>query len=206
MSTISDNPIMAGILGVIVGDALGLPVQFEGRSARDAKPVTEMIGYGVFSLPPTHGHPRTNVAGGIYIAMAVELLQGKTPQQAYKNCLDIINKFYQKQPYKSQLDYFSAILRGNIDTRSRNEINSSGYVVDTLETAFWCLLTTDNYADAVLTAVNLGEDTDTTAAVTGGLAGIYYGLKGIPEHWLIQIQKLDEIVDLVDLFAKKIDD
>ncbi len=319
MSTISKNPIMGGILGVIVGDAVGLPVQFEKRSARDAKPVTEMIGYGVFNLPPgswsddssltlclvdaltkvspqqreqfwrqltqnfcqwidegfltpfgyaydiggttmqatdrlrqgisplvcggtkernngngslmrilplafyykqfsfeelitlthqvgsvTHAHPRANVACGIYIAIAVELLQGKTPQDAYQNCIDIIRKLYQKPPYESQLDYFHRILKGNIHTLPRQEIFSSGYVVDTLEVAFWCLLTTDNYADAVLTAVNLGEDTDTTAAVTGGLAGIYYGLKGIPAHWLNQIKKLNKIVDLVTLFSQKI--
>ena len=49
---IAENPVNAGIVGVIVGDALGLPVQFEPRSYRDRQPVTEMFGYGVFNVPP----------------------------------------------------------------------------------------------------------------------------------------------------------
>ena len=55
-------------------------------------------------------------------------------------------------------------------------IESSGYVVDTLEAAVWCLLNTDTQKDCLLKAVNLGDDTDTVAAVAGGLAGLYYGL------------------------------
>ena len=55
-------------------------------------------------------------------------------------------------------------------------------MLHTLKASIWCLLTTDNYKDAVLKAVNLGEDTDTTAAVTGGLAGLLYGLDNIPNN------------------------
>lgn len=57
---------------------------------------------------------------------------------------------------------------------------SGGYVWDTYHAAIWCLEHTDNYRDCVLTAVNLGDDTDTTACVAGGLAGILYGYEGIP--------------------------
>ena len=60
----------------------------------------------------------------------------------------------------------------------REDVKSTGYVVDTLEAALWCLYNTDNYRDCVLTAVNLGEDTDTVAAVAGGLAGLMYGCGG----------------------------
>lgn len=64
------------------------------------------------------------------------------------------------------------------------EIGSSGYVADTLIASLWCLLTTDCYHMCVLKAVNLGEDTDTTGAVAGGLAGLVYGYDGIPRDWL----------------------
>ncbi len=60
-------------------------------------------------------------------------------------------------------------------------IESSGYVVDTLEAAVWCLQNTNNYKDCVLKAVNLGEDTDNVAAVAGGLAGLHYGYDSIPK-------------------------
>ena len=63
---------------------------------------------------------------------------------------------------------------------TRDDIISDGYVVHSLEAAIWCLYTTNNYRDCVLEAVNLGEDTDTVAAIAGGLAGALYqnGLKG----------------------------
>ena len=68
--------------------------------------------------------------------------------------------------------------------RPVREVRSGGFVRDTLEAALWCLLTTNNYRDCTLAAVNLGDDTDTTAAVAGALAGIVYGIEGIPAEWL----------------------
>ena len=68
--------------------------------------------------------------------------------------------------------------------KPRSEVKSSGYVLDTLGAAIWCLLSTDTYAACVLAAVNLGEDTDTTGAVAGGLAGIVYGVDAIPSAWM----------------------
>ena len=65
-----------------------------------------------------------------------------------------------------------------------SEISSGGYVVHTLEAAIWCLLNSDSYANCVLKAVNLGDDTDTTGAVAGGLAGLCYGYDSIPKDWM----------------------
>ena len=66
----------------------------------------------------------------------------------------------------------------------REDVSSSGNVVSTLEAVLWCLLTTNSYTECVLKAVNLGGDTDTIGMVTGGLAGIMYGLDGIPKGWV----------------------
>lgn len=66
-------------------------------------------------------------------------------------------------------------------------------MVDTLEGAVWCLLTTDNYKDCVLKAVNLGDDSDTVAAVAGGLAGALYGYDDIPTEWLVTLKRRDYI-------------
>jgi len=76
------------------------------------------------------------------------------------------------------------------------QIRSSGYVIHTLEASIWCLLTTVNYKDAVLKAVNLGQDTDTTGAVAGGLAGILYGIDDIPAHWMTQLARQKDIDEL----------
>ena len=76
---------------------------------------------------------------------------------------------------------------------SRSEIRSTSYVKDSLEAAVWCLLTTNNFRDALVKAVNLGEDTDTIGAITGGLAGIAYGMESIPETWMNALRKKDII-------------
>lgn len=67
---------------------------------------------------------------------------------------------------------------------SRDEVKSSGYVVDTWQAAWWCALQTDNFRDALLLAVNLGDDADTVGAVTGQLAGAMYGYDAIPTEWV----------------------
>lgn len=80
------------------------------------------------------------------------------------------------------------------------EIRSSGYVVDTLEAAVWCFLTTGSYRECVLKAVNLGLDTDTVACVAGGLAGIRYGSANIPSAWTGTLARKDYIEELCRKF------
>ena len=65
-----------------------------------------------------------------------------------------------------------------------HEIRSGGFVRDTLKAATWCFVNTTSYEDCVLAAVNLGDDTDTTAAVAGALAGTAYGIEAIPQEWI----------------------
>jgi ADP-ribosylglycohydrolase len=77
-----------------------------------------------------------------------------------------------------------------------DNIKSSGYVLDTLEASVWCLLTTNSYKEAVLKAVNLGMDTDTTGAVTGGLVGLLYGVEQIPQEWLQVIARKEDILKI----------
>lgn len=93
-----------------------------------------------------------------------------------------------------------------IEQFSREWIESGGYVLDTLESALWCLLHSNSYRECVLLAVNLGGDTDTTGAVAGGLAGILYGTggeKGIPEEWINQIARKEWIAMICEKFNTK---
>ena len=64
------------------------------------------------------------------------------------------------------------------------EIRSGGFVRDTLKAATWCFVNTNSYEECVLAAVNLGDDTDTTAAVAGALAGTANGMDAIPQEWI----------------------
>lgn len=77
---------------------------------------------------------------------------------------------------------------GYIASRPVGAVESDGYCGHTLEAALWCFLNTGSYADCVLAAVNLGGDADTTAAVAGALAGVYYGFVAIPPKWVGQLR------------------
>lgn len=82
----------------------------------------------------------------------------------------------------------SADVAGDIAARPVDEIRSGGFVRDTFDAALWCLANTSSYAECTLAAVNLGDDTDTTAAVAGALAGIVYGIERIPLEWLNKLR------------------
>jgi ADP-ribosylglycohydrolase len=98
--------------------------------------------------------------------------------------------------------YYDQNCIGKYKPVTREEISSTGYVVDTLEAAIWCLMTTDSYTECVLKAVNLGEDTDTVAAVAGGLAGALYGYEAIPESWRNTLIKRDFIEEMCERAQK----
>ncbi|MES2775255.1 MAG: ADP-ribosylglycohydrolase family protein [Bacteroidota bacterium] len=162
----------------------------------------------------THAHIRSVLACFIYIEFAIELLSEKDKWKALGNMRQTVNLFLNDNPICSfgESDRFSRILGKHsndlfeltlIENCVEDEISSSGYVLNTLEASLWCLLTTDSYSEAVLKAVNLGEDTDTTGAVTGGLAGIFYGYESIPKEWLDVLVKRTEIEKLADKLYKK---
>ena len=148
----------------------------------------------------THAHERSLIACGIYDFIVSELI--KSPEKSSViSALKKAEKYY--SDYKEIKHYKRIFDEKFIDTDS-SLIKSSGYVVDTLEAAIWCLLNTDSYKDCVLKAVNLGEDTDTVAAVAGGLAGILYGYDSIPKEWISTLVKSDMISKLCDKFVKGI--
>lgn len=87
---------------------------------------------------------------------------------------------------------------GDYFEKAYNQIQGTGYVVQSLEAALWCFWTTESYGDAILKAANLGDDADTTAAVCGQVAGAYYGISGIPKHWLEKLVMRAEIEELAE--------
>lgn len=301
----NNSQVLSGLMGVCIGDALGVPVEFSSRHERTINPVTEMIGYGAHNQPPgtwsddssmtlclaeclcdgfdleaithsfyrwryedywtprgkvfdiggttaaaisrikkgvaaveaggkedrnngngslmrilplaytyknldfpeliqqvhdcsciTHGHLRSQMACGIYISIAICLLEGLDLKTAYLKGIEKIKQIYSEEKYAGELHRFQKILNGEVQNIPLTGIHAGGYVLDTLESSLWCLLNTNSFAEAVLKAVNLGEDTDTTGAVTGGLAGIYYGIENIPNEWIEVIARKDDIFNL----------
>jgi len=310
----NSNKIKSVLFGVAVGDALGVPVEFKSRQVIRKNPITDMIGYGTYNLPPgtfsddssltfclaealtkkfdlntigqnfvrwfynnywtprgnvfdigiatrqaidrlakgeqpdlaggfdvssngngslmrispllfylldkpiseryevtkqvssiTHGHVRSIIACFYYLEFARQLFAKKDKFEIYKNLQSKIkNHLNSLSINPTEVALFDRLLEQNIHEQTEENIFSSGYVLHTLEASIWCLLTTDNYKDAVLKAVNLGEDTDTSGAVTGGLAGLLYGLENIPTNWIKQIARNDEIENLAERLGDKI--
>ena len=158
----------------------------------------EMIG-NVSAL--THAHDISKLGCLIYCDYVNELLNGKSKMAAL---ISVRGNDYTKYFSKDIVSKYDKVLRGNLANLSEKEISSSGYVVDTLTAAIWCLLTTNKYEDAVLKAVNLGEDTDTVAAVCGSLAGIVYTKKNIPGNWIEKLKNRDLLNNIISGYKKKL--
>ena len=150
----------------------------------------------------THRHPRSQMACGLFTLVLRRLLNDKNPSDSFANALLDFRSFYEPDPWWSaEFDYFQLLLAGDLAHRSEPEIDSSGYVLHTLTASLWSLLTTASFQECVLRAVNLGGDTDTTGCVAGGLAGVHYGLRAIPEKWLHSLARYDEVESLFNRFA-----
>lgn len=153
----------------------------------------------------THGHIRSIISCFYYIEFMIGILKGKELKIIYYELKDTITDYLSKISIEqTEIKHFDRLLVNNIYGFSDENIKSSGYVIDTLEASIWCLLTTSTYKEAVLKAVNLGGDTDTTGCVTGGIAGLYYGYNSIPKKWKGSIKKRDEIEDLAERLNEKI--
>lgn len=147
----------------------------------------------------THAHPRCKIACGIYSSILFEMCLCGRFEDAVKIGIHTALKYYrEKEEFKEYVSEFENL--GEIDTWDESQIKSSGYVIHTLQAVVWCLLNSSGYADCVIKAVNLGEDTDTIAALVGGLAGFWYGIKEIPTDWLDATAKHDEIEALCNRF------
>ena len=294
------------LFGVAVGDALGVPVEFNSRQTIKLNPVTDMTGYGTYNLPPgtfsddssltfclaealtaefslqkiannfiawlnsnfwtpygnvfdvgiatsqairklgrgtwpelaggfeesdngngslmrilplvlyvkdkpveerytltkqvssiTHAHIRSVIACFYYLEFARKLIKGEGKFDIYKSLQTEVGDFLHSLSINpTEIQLFHRLLKDNIYDLPEKDIYSSGYVLHTLEASIWCLLTSDSYRDATLKAVNLGLDTDTTGAVTGGLAGLLYGFDKIPVKWVNQLARQFDIEDL----------
>jgi ADP-ribosylglycohydrolase len=301
------------LFGVAIGDALGVPVEFKSRESIAQRPVTDMIGFGTYDLPPgtwsddssltfcladvladgydlqkiansfvnwlydeqwtargevfdvgiatraaiervlrkvrpdlaggfdessngngslmrilpllfyikdkpvkerfaiakevsaiTHGHVRSVIACFYYLEFARKLLTNTSLVSVYYEVNVEVTSFLEGTTINpDEITLFNKLLTGDIYKLPVTEIQSSGYVLHTLEAAVWCLLTSASYNEAVLKAVNLGLDTDTTAAVTGGLAGLTYGYESIAEHWVLMLARKKDIDALAQRLANK---
>lgn len=141
----------------------------------------------------THAHKRSRIACVLYVEIAKSMIENdlEIKDHIELSCEKI--KDYYKD--SDELKHFERIFSSDLD-----DVEGRTYVVGSLECVLHCLLTTDDYRQAVLKAVNMGGDTDTNAAICGGLAGIYYGFDSIPVDWIGQINRIDEVLSLCEKY------
>ena len=145
-----------------------LPLAFTDCSDEEVRAVSAI----------THAHRISQDACVIYVNIIRECLRGR-------KLADVVHSLSLPEPFQRL---------STIDILDENEIRSSGYVVDTLEAAIWCALTTDSFKDCLLKAVNLGDDTDTVASIAGGLAAACcYTYSDIPDDWVDNLQNKELI-------------
>lgn len=153
----------------------------------------------------THAHVRSVVACYYYLLFADGLLQGEDKWAVYRRLQREVPPYLESLSInRSEVALFNNLLKGDIGTMPEAAIRGSGYVLHSLEASIWCLLMTDSFEAAVLRAVNLGEDTDTTGAVTGGLAALVYGWDAIPNGWIDSLARIQDIEDLAERCAQGI--
>jgi ADP-ribosyl-[dinitrogen reductase] hydrolase len=292
-----DKRVEGALLGGVVGDALGVPVEFKNRIYLDKNPVTDMIGYGSHNQPPgtwsddtsmgmcivsalidngydrkkivenwcrwafeaewtphgvvfdignstisslskyrkgvkwedcknkdrhsngngslmrtmpislwvlnqvnvdkacqmarevsalTHAHAVSKWCCEFHALMVRGIMNGLDIRESVKYCNQELAVFEPAFGYLDQtdIDELRNIMTGNVLDFTRDQIKSSGWVVHCLEASLWCLANNSDFSSTVLSAVNLGDDTDTTGCVAGGLAGLYYGVDDIPQKWI----------------------
>lgn len=139
----------------------------------------------------THAHQRSRIACGIYSFILWELIKSPERTSIYRG-IELAREYYKNE---KELENFTR-LHSNLENLTESEIKSSGYVVDTFEAVLWCVMTTKDYKSAVLKAVNLGSDTDTVAAIAGGIAGALYGIDSIPIEWLAALKRRNYIEEM----------
>ena len=153
----------------------------------------------------THGHLRSVFSCFIYVEYALLIMEGKDKFEAYEVLKKPILDFAKQNDFNpNEIQLFGRILEEDISKQDRFNIKGTGYVLRSLEAAFWCFLNSNSYEECVLKAVNLGEDTDTTAAITGGLAGLYFGYDTIPETWKFQLARFEDIENLINRFNESL--
>ena len=147
----------------------------------------------------THAHDRSKLACVFHGLFVREMMAVRDAAEALKQTQEAFGRRYAGH---SELSHFHQVMSPSLNSFPEFEIESSGYVIDTLTASLWCLLTTNTFSGCVLKAVNLGDDTDTTGCVAGGLAGVFYGVNAIPADWMAALPRQEDLKKLFKRFVE----
>lgn len=143
-----------------------------------------LISRAMLQGTPTHAHPRSSVCCALATSVGAQLAIGLEPPQAFRAAKEAVEAFVSGTGAQEELDVV-------LGAQHEGSITGSGYVVESWWSAWWALYTSTNYEECVKKAVALGNDTDTTACIAGGLAGARWGVEAIPPRWLEHLNGRD---------------
>ena len=149
----------------------------------------------------THAHPRAQLVSGFYSLIARALLDGRSVADALAYMRAQAVELYNSEPWHDEYRHVQNLMERNPRNIDRHDVKSSGYCVDTLEAALWCLAREKPLHDTVLEAVNLGEDSDSVGSVVGGLCGMIHGATAVPDDWRLTIARIEEVEALIAKFG-----
>jgi len=145
----------------------------------------------------THAHARSQLCCAYFSLLIRDLLRGEPLEVSMRSA----TRHLEDSIPEAERKPLERILSGSVLALDEDDISGDGYVIHTLEASLWCCARHSSYREAVLAAVHLGDDTDTTAAVTGAIAGVLHGLNAIPAEWRREIARSGEVHALAEKFA-----
>lgn len=147
---------------------------------------SSLVSFSTDSAMITHADPLAT-SGVVLLNMMISHLLQTEEKDPRAGCLDRLFGTQQNiwKPIFDEIDYLDS-----------DDLIASGFVIDTLQSALWCYLKTESFENAIVTAINRGHDVCTLAAVTGVLAGAYYGVEKIPARWLDALEHRDALMAL----------
>lgn len=153
--------------------------------------IDDVLEYAAASSKTTHAAPEAVESAMLFGSQLTAALKSHS-----KESILATNDF------EPTCDKVIDLQQGKYINKKNDDIQGTGYVIDSLEAALWCFSQSNSFPEAVLMAANLGDDADTTAAITGQLAGAFYGLNTIPKHWLQKLAMKNEIIKLAESLLK----
>ena len=149
----------------------------------------------------THRHPRSILACIALCEFVIQYINQQSCEKACQTMQQTLLQLLKREMFIEEDVPFKRLVGlsyNEFKAIELKDIRSTGYVIDTLEASLWCIFNTSSFKDAVLKAVNLGDDTDTVGAIAGGLAGIIYGYDTIPSEWINVLARKDDIIELAN--------
>ncbi|HVA87206.1 MAG TPA: ADP-ribosylglycohydrolase family protein [Candidatus Saccharimonadales bacterium] len=151
-----------------------LPIALMGRDL----PRDDLVQQAEASSRITHAHAWSQVACALYVVLAQQLLDGAQPASLMDDTVRLLRQDFEiTWPRPESAAAFRRVL-------AHQEREGRGFVIDSLWSAWDAFVGATSYEDTITRAIHYGNDTDTTACIAGGLAGIHWGIEGIPRLWL----------------------